>query len=408
MTRDRTADGPTGARAEPLSDVVVDTAALAGNIRALRAAANNGGRPLCCPMVKGNAYGHGLLIAARAFLQAGAEWLGVGEVAEAQRLADAGIAAPTLAVCHVPPEQAEQAVALGMRLTVYDDAVIDALSAASRRLHRPARVHLKIETGTNRQGVGRVDALRLSRRIAADPHLLLEGVSTHFADIEDTTDHRFAKQQLARFHATVADIRAVVSDAGADPRALLVHASNTAAVLLWPEVCGDLVRFGIGAYGLWPSKETFVSAQLLGRTKVALRPALTWRTRIVQVKDVPVGEWVGYGRTFRAVRPSRVAVLPVGYYDGYDRGLSNLAEVLVAGQRARVVGRVAMNMVTIDVTDNPHARPGAEVVLLGSQRGAAGQDTIGAGEMAAWLGTIHYEVTTRIREGLPRTALPTP
>ena len=387
----------------PLSHVEIDADALAANVKALRLAAGSAGsQPLSCAMVKGNGYGHGLVIAAEAFLRGGADWLGVGEVCEAQELADAGIAAPTLAVCHVPAEQCDDAVALGMRLTVYDHDVVRAASLAASAQGTVARLHLKIETGTNRQGLSERAAEELAARIVRDPNLQLEGVSSHFADIEDTTDHDFAKSQLRRFTAATAAIRTAIASAGRDPSALLAHVSNTAAALLWPEVCGDLVRFGIGAYGMWPSKETLVSARTLGRQPVSLQPALCWKTRIVQLKDVPAGEWVGYGRTFRAVRRTRLGILPVGYYDGYDRGLSNVAEVLVGGQRARVVGRVAMNMIAIDVTDNALAEPGSEVVLLGRQIGPGGGDTVSASEMAAWLGTIHYEVTTRISARLPR------
>ena len=387
---------------QPLSHVEVRTAALAHNVQVLRAAAGDRDDQLLCAMVKGNAYGHGLLLAARAFVDAGVHWLGVGELEEARQLREAGLVVPLYCVCPVPPRQAEHAVALQVRVNVVDSALVEALSAAAGRRGACAPIHLKIETGTNRQGVRIDDAVALARRIVADPHLRLEGCSTHFADIEDTTDHRFAKQQLRRFRDAITALRAVLSDHGQDPAALLPHASNTAAALLWPDVHGRLLRFGIGAYGMWPSKETFVSAQLLGRQRFDLQPALCWKTEIAELKRIAAGSWVGYGRTFRAVRPSTIGILPIGYYDGYDRGLSNVAEVLVGGQRARVIGRVAMNMTAIDVTDNPAAQVGSEVVLLGSQRGEQGADEVSAAEMASWLGTIHYEVTTRIHPRLPR------
>lgn len=404
----------TPVAAQPLTWVEVDATALAHNIGVLRAAAGirnaargglAGGRPLLCAMVKGNAYGHGLLVTARAFAAAGVDWLGVGDVGEALALRQAGIDLPLLAVCHVSPAQMPEAVACGLRLVVYDGLTVAA--AANHQQDDPIRLHLKLDTGTNRQGVSGETAFELARQILRTPGVELEGLSTHFADIEDTTDHRFAQEQLRRFAADVAIIRAEVSASGGDPDALLVHASNTAAVLLWPEVCGDLVRFGIGAYGLWPSKETRVSAQELGRPAIDLCPALTWKTRIAQVREVPAGDWVGYGRTWRTVRASRLAVLPVGYYDGYDRRLSGVGQVLVGGQRAPVVGRVAMNMIVVDVTDAPVAEVGDEVVLLGCQtRPGDGQvEQISADEMAAWLGSIHYEAVTRINERIARVAV---
>lgn len=393
----------TPTRPEPLTWVELDRAALHHNIAVLRHGAGHGGPPpMLCVMVKGNGYGHGLLESARCFLEAGVEWLGVHDIFELQDLRAAGIDAPIYVVGYLPPSQVAVAVELGARFVLYDWQVLEAASAAARQCGSVARVHLKIETGNNRQGLRHDEALAMAKAVAADPHLELEGMATHFADIEDTTNHRFAQEQLSRFTACVQAVRDALAlpPAGHPDDRLHAHASNTAALLLWPEVCGRLVRCGIGAYGLWPSKETYLSASQLGRNPVELRPALTWKTVIAQVRDVPAGEYVGYGRTFRAVRNLRIAILPVGYYDGYDRGLSNVAKVLVAGQRAPVIGRVAMNMTAIDVTDSPVARPGSEVVLLGSQT-APGQgdgDRISAEEMAGWLGTIHYEVTTRIAE----------
>ena len=414
----------TPVAAHPLTWVEVDVAALAHNVAVLRAAANSGGRrsgqpgagaPLLCAMVKGNAYGHGLLVAGRALVAAGVDWLGVGDVGEALALRQAGVDQPLLAVCHIAANQMDEAVACDLRMVVYDAQTVAAAAAAGLAAHPngpPVRLHLKLDTGTNRQGVSGPAAVALAGLIVRTPGVQLEGVSTHFANIEDTTDHRFARRQLERFAADLAAIRTALGAAGEPPQPLLVHASNTAAVMLWPEVCGDLVRFGIGAYGLCPSNETLVSARECGRSTVDLRPALTWKTRIVQLRAVPAGEWVGYGCTWRTVRDSRLAVLPVGYYDGYDRRLSGVGQVLVGGQRAPVVGRVAMNMIVVDVTDSPAVQAGDEVVLLGRQaRAAQGEaeqvepEQISADEMAAWLGSIHYEVVTRINERIPRVAV---
>jgi alanine racemase len=357
-------------------------------------------------MVKGNAYGHGLLPTARALLAAGVDWLGTGDIHEIEVLRGNGIEAPLYNVCYLPPHHAARAVELGARFVVYDDDVITAAARAARQCGRRAHLHVKIETGNNRQGLRHDAALAMADRIAADPHLHLEGLATHFADVEDTTNHAFARSQLQRFDACAAAIRVRLGlpPAGDPHDQLLTHVSNSAALLLWPEVCGAMVRFGIAAYGLWPSKETLLSVQMTGKQPLELRPALTWKTQIAQLRDMPAGEYIGYGRTFRTVRPTKVALLPVGYYDGYDRGLSNLAQVLVHGQRAHVIGRVAMNMVTVDVTDCPGVAVGDEVVLLGAQREPNGQpgDEIGAEQMAGWLGTIHYEVVTRIAEHVQR------
>ncbi len=386
---------------QPNTWIDVDRAALAHNIAVLRTASRRaGGEPILCVMVKGNAYGHGLVPAAQALLEAGVHWLAVHDIFEVRTLRDAGVTAPIYVVGYLSPEQARAAVQMDARFVLYDGLVLAAAAEMARELGKVARVHVKLETGNNRQGLRHDAALALCREVAETPGALLEGLATHFADIEDTTDHRFANSQLERFRRTVDAIHA---ELGLTER-LLVHASNSAALLLWPDVVGKMARFGIAAYGLWPSKETWLSVCQLGQTPVELRPALTWKTIVAQIHEVPAGEYVGYGRTWRAVRPTRVAVLPVGYYDGYDRGLSNVGKVLIGGVRAPVIGRIAMNMTMVDVTDSPAARVGCEVVLLGSQRTADDSDgeQVSADEMAAWLGTIHYEVVTRIAERIER------
>ncbi len=394
---------------QPNSWIELSRKALRHNVQVLRAASQSGGRqPILCAMVKGNAYGHGMLAVARELVAAGVPWLGTCDLAEIEALRAEGLAADLYNVGWLAPAHAARAVQLGARLVVYDEAVVAACSAAAQANGTRARLHVKVETGNNRQGLRHDEAVRLAVRIGRDPHLQLEGLCTHFADVEDTTDHRFARSQLDRFDTTTAAVRQALAlpAAGHPDDALLCHASNTAAVLLWPEVCGGLVRFGIGVYGLWPSKETRLTASELGRKHLALQPVLTWKVRVAQVRDVPTGEYVGYGRTFRTVRSTRVAILPIGYYDGYDRGLSNLGQVLLCGQRARVIGRVAMNIVVVDATDCPQVAVGDEAVLIGPQAAAEGEgDRVSADEMAGWLGTIHYEVTTRLAEHLPRVVV---
>ncbi len=220
----------------------------------------------------------------------------------------------------------------------------------------------------------------------------MEGLATHFANIEDTTDHAFAQEQLRRFREGAAALDAQGF------RVPLLHTANSAATILFPETQFGMVRTGIAAYGLWPSTETQVSALRMGREDVILRPALTWKTRVAQVKTVPTGAFVGYGCTYKTTHETRLAVLPVGYYDGYDRKLSNTGHVLIRGVRAPVRGRVCMNMIMVDVTDIPGVSLEEEVVLLGAQ----GEEVVTAEQMAGWIGTINYEVVTRIAEHVPR------
>ncbi len=372
--------------------VEVDTAALAANIRTFRRLVGPG--VLLAPTVKANAYGHGLAIAARAFLEGGADWLCVDSIDEARALRAAGVDAPIYVFGYVPLDDLAEAAALGLRLVVYNRETVARLAA----LGVAVKLHLKIETGNYRQGVHGDEARAIAAAIAAAPGLELEGASSHFANIEDTTDHGYARLQLARFEAEVAALRA------AGHAVPVRHLSNSAAALLWPERAFEMARLGIASYGLWPSRETMVAAYLVGRRDIRLRPALTWKTRVAQLKDVPEGASIGYGCTFITTHPTRIAVLPVGYYDGYDRGVSNLGHVLIRGRRAPVRGRVCMNMLMVDVTDVPGAALEDEAVLLGPQ----GEAEITADALAGWAGTISYEVVARLGQHLPRVAVQRP
>lgn len=377
----------------------IDTAALEANARAFKRRVGEGRLGV---VVKADAYGHGLELAARAFLAGGADWLIVNSLHEAERLHRAAIVAPTYLVGPLAPFQCAAAVALDVRVVCYDVAVAEALDVAAREQGRVARVHLKIETGNHRQGLPLEDALVLARAIRERfPNVVIEGLSTHYADIEDTTDHRFAMSQLERFEQALA---AFVADGF---EGLIANTANSAATILWPRTHGALVRVGLAAYGLWPSTETYAAALALpderggrGGFLPDLRPALSWRARLAQVKSVPAGAWIGYGRTYRCTHETRIAIVPVGYHEGYDRRLSNLGHVLVSGTRAPVRGRVCMNMMMVDVTDLGTARAGDVVTLLGND----GDERVSAEDIARWCGTIHYEVVSRIHPIVPRVA----
>lgn len=365
----------------------IDDAALIDNIRTFRAL--NGPDVRLAVAVKSNAYGHGLVGSARAFLEGGADWLCVHETRDAVTLREAGVTEPIYILGPIHPHELEAAVATEARLVCYSVEMVEAI----RALGRPSRLHLKIETGNHRQGVPVEQALQIADAIADSKHLVLEGVSSHFSNIEDTTDHRYARQQLALFDDAVDALRARGHDIA------IRHLSNSAAALLWPDQAFEMVRIGISAYGLWPSKETRVAAALAGRADIELRPALTWKTRVCQIKDVPKGRYIGYGCTFMTTHASRIAVLPVGYFEGYDRGLSNLAHVLINGAIAPVRGRVCMNLIMVDVTDIGDVAVGDEVVLLGS----SGEHRVSAEMLGDWAGTINYEIIARIAGHIPRT-----
>jgi alanine racemase len=343
-------------------------------------------------VVKSNAYGHGLLEVSRLASEFGADWLGVNSLEEALTIREGGIDLPIILLGYVPISGLEEAVSKNLRLTVYNSETIEELGRITSALKKNVSLHIKTETGVHRQGIRGEDLLPFLERIGNYPYLKIEGISMHFANIEDTTDHSFAQGQLEKFKEYVD----VLSERGIEIP--IKHVACSAATILFPETFFDMVRVGIGIYGLWPSKETYLSCIEDKREPVNIRPVLTWKTRVVQLKEVPEGAFVGYGCTYKTTRPTKLAVIPVGYYDGYDRLFSNSSHVLVAGKRAPVRGRVAMNFITADVTDIPGVQLEDEVVLLGQQ----GHERISAEYLASLCGTINYEIVTRINTKIPR------
>jgi alanine racemase len=326
----------------------------------------------------------------------GARWYGVNALDEG--IALRGLVDETSRIVvlgYVVPERFAEALAHDLDVVLTNPDELDVLDRVARDTGRRGRVHVKVETGTHRRGMVAADLDALVPLAARLERVDLEGIATHFANIEDTLEHDYAESQLRRFHAVADDL------AKRGVRFRYRHVACTAASLLFPQTSLELSRVGIGLYGLWPSRETWVSYRNVRRDPVELRPCLRWVTRVTQVKDVPRGAFVGYGRTYRMTADGRLAVLPVGYHEGYDRHLSNVAHVLVGGQRAPVRGRVCMNMILVDVSHIPDVAVGHEAVLLGSQ----GTETVTADDLAGWAGTINYEIVTRIHPELPRVAV---
>ena len=336
-------------------------------------------------VVKANAYGHGALTIAPA-LSERVDWLAVDSVDEALELGIAHVNKPILILGHTPADPLELVVRNGFRQIVFRRDTAAALADIAEVLDEPAYVHLKIETGLHRLGVPLEELPSFARFVAGLDGVVVEGVYTHFADVEDPASS-FYEEQLDRLSAALDIVRAN----GLEPS--LVHASPTAGALLHDQRSMKLARVGIGLYGVWPSPETRGAAPDL-----ELKPVLTWKCRIVQIQSVPAGASVGYDRTYRASSERRIAVIPVGYYDGLDRKLSGRGAVLVRGKRAPIVGRVAMNMTMIDVSETG-AEEDEEVVLIGEQ----GSESITAEELGSWSGTIAYEVLARLSRDLVRT-----
>jgi alanine racemase len=374
---------------DELTWVEISRSALANNIREFRRII--GPKTLLCPCVKANAYGHGLVETARIFLSAGADWLSVNALFEARELRRAGITAPVYVLGYIPPEGLREALDLDCRLVVFSKDHIRALAQAAKSTGRQARVHIKVETGSNRMGVRLEYLADFARFIQKQKLLEIEGLATHFANIEDTTDHSFAELQLQRF----TEASGLLQAAGIPVP--IRHCANSAATILFPQTHFEMVRLGIAGYGMWPSNETYVSFIKERKNNFHLVPAFTWKTRIAQLKTIPAGEFVGYGCTYKTSHKTRLAVIPVGYYDGYDRGIAG-GHVLIRGRRAAIRGRICMDMLMAEVTDIPGVQSGDDVVLMGR----SGDECISAELFAQWAATINYEVTTRVNERIPR------
>jgi len=361
--------------------VEIDLEAIAQNVR--RIVEIVGPQVKVMAVLKADAYGHGAVKTARTVLNNGAFSLGVACLGEAVTLRQTGITAPILNLGYTPAWQARGTVIHGVTATLFSIDVAQALSRAAVDLNAEVRVHVKVDTGMGRLGLLPLDVVAFMKEIIDLPGLNVEGVFTHFA-IADSEDKSYTLNQLSRFKDVLASLRI------AGIEVPMVHAANSAAILELPESHFDMVRLGIAMYGLNPSMQV--------KCPSGFRAALIFKTQIAQVKDLPVGSYVSYGCTYCTSRPSRIAVIPVGYADGFRRAPSSWREVLVRGQRAPIVGRVCMDQTMIDVTDIPGVRQGDDVVLIGRQ----GRDVITVEEVAERLGTINYEVVSEILARVPR------
>ena len=380
----------TRVQSQSLTWVEINTECLTANLQTFRRRLGNSTE--LAHAVKSNAYGHGLELVAKEDEATGlVDRLAVISVEELAAVRKIGVKLPVLVLGYVPRGAWDVVVDHEGTPVVANRESLELLSKASAERSRVTPVHLKIETGTHRFGIDPKDVADYADLIRTLPGIRLEGISTHFANIEDTTEHDYAKSQLAAFESVLRDLR----QSGAEVP--VPHTACSAAAILFPESHYSLARVGIASYGIWPSKETKVSA---GHQKldVELKPVLSWKTRIAQVKSVPAGAYVGYGCAWRAPVDTKLAILPVGYADGYDRKLSQIGHVLIGGSRAPVRGRVCMNITMVDVSHLSDVSLEQEVVLIGSQ----GDERIAAEDLAAWAGTIPYEIVARIAPHLPR------
>ena len=336
-------------------------------------------------VVKGYAYGHGNPASAQAMLQGGATRLGVARIAEALHLRDTGISAPIHVFTEAPLEAARTMVEARLTPTVYTESFAAALSEAAGEAGTEIPIHVKLDTGMHRVGLP-ADAVADAIKVLRDlPNLVIEGAWSHLA-VADVADHPFTRKQMDLFH----DLVDTIEKAGVALR--YKHIANSAAALSLPESFCDMVRCGIASYGLHPGPD------LPGLQE--LRPALALRARVGMVKRVPEGDALSYGLRYELARTSNVVTVPAGYADGYDRRLSGRADVLLGGRRYRVSGAVCMDQFMVDVGDAT-IEVGDTVTLIGTDSG----ERISAEELAGHVGTINYEITTRIPSRVPRVYL---
>lgn len=377
-----------------LSWIELSSCNLRHNIRSLRGLAGKAALSAC---VKANAYGHGLPEIVRVLQKLGeVEYITVHSLPEAILAREVGWTRKILLLGPLAKSEIEGIFEYDLEPTVFDLKTLSTLGRLAARQNKKIRTHLKLETGTHRQGVTTDELPAFARVYQKHSNLCVPyGASMHFADVEDTIAHSYSTEQLKQFRAMLRQMHSL----GIAPK--LKHAASSAAMILFENTRLDLVRPGISVYGHWPSKETYLSYRLGGGENNLFSPVLSWKAHVTQIKKMPADSFVGYGCTYRTTAPTKMAIIPVGYADGYDRALSNLAHVLVRGKRAPVRGRVCMNLMMVDVTDIKGVRLGDIVTLIGND----GDESITAEQLADWPGTINYEILSRLSPLLPRVVV---
>lgn len=345
-----------------------------------------------CAVVKSNAYGHGLDTVVPLFLDSGVHVFGVNNPEEAFQIRKIHRQIPILIMGDIPD--------LLKRVTYLNDpefwilvSRLEQWELLSKLNPRP-KIHIKVDTGMGRLGSSGEEFYQLLE-LGKKKHLPLDGIATHFASTEDFTEHSYTIKQLKLFQDAIDCAKSLGYND------LLRHCASSASTMLFEEARMDMVRIGISLYGLWPSLETKLSMILLKKTQIELKPVLTWKTKIRHIRKLPTGAFIGYGCTYRTTYPTKVAVIPVGYYEGLDRKLSNNGYFLVNGERARILGRVCMNMSMLDITHIPNVNIDDEVVMIGK----SGDEVLPADQIATWTNTISYEVVTKILPQFPRVVV---
>ncbi len=362
--------------------VTIDQKAITSNIKNLKKQLMPKTKSLA--VIKADAYGHGMVPVALAAIKGGVDMLAVFDMQEGIELRKAKIKTPILVLRSIFPEEVETAIKHDLEIAVSTFELLTYLKKT--KLKKPLKIHLMTDTGLGRDGFLLDDSARVIALLDQNKNVNVVGLATHFSASESRMHDSYTVMQMA----FIFEWQKILAEVGMHP---VVHASATAGVFLSKEFGVGMVRFGIGVYGLWPSSET---AQLAKGT--VLKPALEWKTVVNEIKKLQAGSYIAYDLTARLQRDSTVAVLPVGYSDGYPRSASNKGSVLIHGKRARILGRIMMNMMVVDITEIPNVKVGDTVTLIGADKGSQ----MSAEEVAETAGTINYELVTRIDARIPR------
>lgn len=367
----------------------IDLDNLAFNFRSVKGFVGDNVRYMA--VVKADAYGHGAIECARLLEREGADWFAVAILEEAIQLRDTGIKKPVLCLNGFWPGQEEAGMQFGVTPVVFDIAAAERISQIARARQESARVHVKVDTGMGRVGVPFTEVSEFAERLASIPNLEVQGVMTHFAAADNLAENEFTEKQIQQLNVAVSIFR----EKGLDPE--IIDMANSPGAIAHPSSRGNLVRLGGVLYGL--------GGDVLPREveKPELMPVMSLRTEIAQIKKVPPGTSLGYGRTFVTERESLIGTVPIGYHDGYRRNLSNRAQVIVNGSLPPVVGRISMDWTTIDLTDVIDVSVGDEVILIGQSNNLS----IRAEDLAGLIGTISYEITCGISSRVPRRFIDT-
>lgn len=377
------------------SYIELDRSALENNFAFLKSNAKNGVR--ISSVIKGNAYGHGISNYLPMAEQCGIDHFSVFSADEAAGACKFRKHASTdiMIMGMIRNDELSWAIENGIEFYLFEEDRLEAAIEAASDIGKKARIHLQIETGMNRTGFEEPQWIEIFRRVKSQKENLdLKGICTHYAGAESVANYYRIQNQDQTFRRAVDVAKSIFKELPA------IHASSSAGFLTYPEMHYDMVRIGIAQYGFWPSRETYMHVLKQNRTFThdPLIRVLNWKSEIMSTKWVGEGEFIGYGNVFMTSRKMRIATVPIGYSHGFGRNLTNAGYVLIKGNRARVVGLVNMNMLTVEITDMPDAQKGDEVVIIGKQNGQ--EITVASfGEMS---NNLNYEVLTRLPAGIPR------